>query len=201
MLYLYDLIFVNRDRSISTLQPFDDCSIVSHVLKQSISLYSQRCQINVTSIHTHTRYRMQQSIVIKYFYCPLYTTPQGTNSYSIVHIMTGLQEPKSKRPAGKLSNYTLLFAACRRIYYCLSVITDTAFKQQRLPAWQPILTARNVMPIFFGIAAAFIPIGIGLLYITNLVSRFCVYIFFFFKKIQFFVVFNSNTFSGTRIHY
>jgi len=64
--------------------------------------------------------------------------------------MTGLQDPKSKRPA------------------------DTAFKQQRLPAWQPILTARNVMPIFFGVAAAFVPIGIGLLYITNLVQEFTI---------------------------
>lgn len=64
--------------------------------------------------------------------------------------MTGLQEPKSKRPA------------------------DTAFKQQRLPAWQPILTARSVMPIFFGVAAAFVPIGIGLLYITNLVQEYTI---------------------------
>jgi hypothetical protein len=54
----------------------------------------------------------------------------------------------------------------------LGIITDTAFKQQRLPAWQPILTARNVMPIFFAVAAAFVPIGIGLLYLTNLVSDF-----------------------------
>ncbi|XP_001942963.2 cell cycle control protein 50A [Acyrthosiphon pisum] len=62
--------------------------------------------------------------------------------------MLDLQEPKSKKPA------------------------DTAFKQQRLPAWQPILTARNVMPIFFAVAAAFIPIGIGLLYLTNMVQEF-----------------------------
>ncbi|KAE9532799.1 hypothetical protein AGLY_009880 [Aphis glycines] len=62
--------------------------------------------------------------------------------------MLDAQEPKSKKPA------------------------DTAFKQQRLPAWQPILTARNVMPIFFAVAAAFVPIGIGLLYLTNLVQEF-----------------------------
>ncbi|XP_050544895.1 cell cycle control protein 50A [Daktulosphaira vitifoliae] len=49
---------------------------------------------------------------------------------------------------------------------------DTAFKQQRLPAWQPILTARNVMPIFFALAIAFIPIGIGLLFLTNQVQEF-----------------------------
>uniref|UniRef100_A0A2S2Q413 Cell cycle control protein 50A n=1 Tax=Sipha flava TaxID=143950 RepID=A0A2S2Q413_9HEMI len=62
--------------------------------------------------------------------------------------MTDLPELKSKKPA------------------------DTAFKQQRLPAWQPILTARNVMPIFFAVAAAFIPIGLGLLYLTNQVQEF-----------------------------
>lgn len=40
---------------------------------------------------------------------------------------------------------------------------NTAFKQQRLPAWQPILTARSVLPGFFVISAIFIPIGIVLL--------------------------------------
>ncbi|XP_050425272.1 cell cycle control protein 50A [Adelges cooleyi] len=51
---------------------------------------------------------------------------------------------------------------------------DTAFKQQRLPAWQPILTARNVMPVFFALAAAFIPIGLGLLYLSNIVQEYSV---------------------------
>ncbi|KAF3850336.1 hypothetical protein F7725_020055 [Dissostichus mawsoni] len=39
---------------------------------------------------------------------------------------------------------------------------NTAFKQQRLPAWQPILTAGTVLPAFFIIGLLFIPIGIGL---------------------------------------
>uniref|UniRef100_A0A8C7WS91 Cell cycle control protein 50A n=1 Tax=Oryzias sinensis TaxID=183150 RepID=A0A8C7WS91_9TELE len=39
---------------------------------------------------------------------------------------------------------------------------NTAFKQQRLPAWQPILTAGTVLPAFFVIGLIFIPIGIGL---------------------------------------
>ncbi|XP_015252410.1 PREDICTED: cell cycle control protein 50A-like [Cyprinodon variegatus] len=43
---------------------------------------------------------------------------------------------------------------------------NTAFKQQRLPAWQPILTAGNVLPAFFVIGLIFIPIGIGL-YVTS----------------------------------
>ncbi|KAG9511228.1 Cell cycle control protein 50A, partial [Fragariocoptes setiger] len=37
------------------------------------------------------------------------------------------------------------------------------FKQQNLPAWQPILTAGTVLPTFFLIGVAFLPIGIGLL--------------------------------------
>ncbi|CAG2183134.1 unnamed protein product, partial [Oppiella nova] len=37
------------------------------------------------------------------------------------------------------------------------------WKQQRLPAWQPILTADTVLPAFFLLGIALIPIGIGLL--------------------------------------
>uniref|UniRef100_A0A4W5MUP0 Cell cycle control protein n=1 Tax=Hucho hucho TaxID=62062 RepID=A0A4W5MUP0_9TELE len=43
---------------------------------------------------------------------------------------------------------------------------NTAFKQQRVPAWQPILTAGTVLPAFFVIGLIFIPIGIGL-YVTS----------------------------------
>jgi hypothetical protein len=50
--------------------------------------------------------------------------------------------------------------------------TDSAFKQQRLPAWQPILTAGTVLPTFFIIGVAFIPIGIGLLHFSNNVNFF-----------------------------
>lgn len=49
--------------------------------------------------------------------------------------MQGESEPTSNRPA------------------------DTAFKQQRLPAWQPLLTPRVVVASFFIIGAIFIPIG------------------------------------------
>ncbi|KAF8606474.1 transcription regulator [Ceratobasidium sp. AG-I] len=41
-------------------------------------------------------------------------------------------------------------------------IIDTAFKQQRLKAWQPILTPKTVLPILFIIGLCFAPIG-GLL--------------------------------------
>lgn len=44
---------------------------------------------------------------------------------------------------------------------------DSKFKQQALPAWQPILTAGNVLPTFFVIGVAFIPIGAALIYFSN----------------------------------
>lgn len=47
------------------------------------------------------------------------------------------------------------------------VYKDTAFKQQRLPAWQPIMTASSVLPVFFAIGIIFIPLGIGLLITSN----------------------------------
>ncbi|CAH1391922.1 unnamed protein product [Nezara viridula] len=48
---------------------------------------------------------------------------------------------------------------------------DSAFKQQRLPAWQPILTAGTVLPTFFVIGITFIPIGVGLLYFSEKVKE------------------------------
>ncbi|XP_067126950.1 cell cycle control protein 50A [Centruroides vittatus] len=49
--------------------------------------------------------------------------------------------------------------------------SSSAFKQQKLPAWQPILTAGTVLPTFFIIGLAFIPIGIGLLVSSNEVEE------------------------------
>lgn len=37
---------------------------------------------------------------------------------------------------------------------------DTDFRQQRLPAWRPILTPYNVIPILIGLGIIFIPMGI-----------------------------------------
>jgi len=48
---------------------------------------------------------------------------------------------------------------------------DSKFKQQALPAWQPILTAGTVLPTFFVIGVAFIPIGVGLMYFSNQVQE------------------------------
>ncbi|XP_068454921.1 cell cycle control protein 50A-like [Clinocottus analis] len=49
---------------------------------------------------------------------------------------------------------------------------NTAFKQQRLPAWQPILTAGTVLPAFFIIGLLFIPVGIGLFVTSNNIREF-----------------------------
>ncbi|XP_055715571.1 cell cycle control protein 50A [Phlebotomus papatasi] len=49
--------------------------------------------------------------------------------------------------------------------------SDSAFKQQRLPAWQPVLTAGTVLPTFFIIGIAFIPVGVALLYFSDNVQE------------------------------
>jgi hypothetical protein len=53
----------------------------------------------------------------------------------------------------------LLFAAVAR------------FKQQQLPAWQPILTPLPVIVTFFCVALVFLPIGIALLLASNSVRQ------------------------------
>ena len=51
---------------------------------------------------------------------------------------------------------------------------DTKFKQQKLPAWQPIMTAGTVLPVLFAVGVAFIPLGVALLVTSNNVSVLCV---------------------------
>ncbi|KAJ7090183.1 cell cycle control protein [Mycena belliarum] len=48
---------------------------------------------------------------------------------------------------------------------------DTAFKQQRLKAWQPILTPKTVLPTLFIIGILFAPIGGLLIWGSSLVSE------------------------------
>ncbi|CZR68635.1 related to cell division protein CDC50 [Phialocephala subalpina] len=48
---------------------------------------------------------------------------------------------------------------------------NTAFRQQRLKAWQPILTPKTVLPLFFVIGIIFAPIGGGLLYASAQVQE------------------------------
>jgi len=47
----------------------------------------------------------------------------------------------------------------------------TAFKQQRLKAWQPILTPKTVLPTFFVVGLLFLPLGIGLLVTSQQVQE------------------------------
>jgi hypothetical protein len=44
---------------------------------------------------------------------------------------------------------------------------NTAFKQQRLKAWQPILTPKPVILAFIIVGIVFIPIGVGIVYSSN----------------------------------
>ncbi|KAG5989864.1 hypothetical protein E4U52_005160 [Claviceps spartinae] len=48
---------------------------------------------------------------------------------------------------------------------------NTAFRQQRLKAWQPILTPKTVLPLFFSIGIIFAPIGGLLLYASSQVQE------------------------------
>lgn len=42
-----------------------------------------------------------------------------------------------------------------------------AFRQQRLKAWQPIMTPFKVVAIFVAIGVAFIPTGVTILHTSN----------------------------------
>jgi len=57
----------------------------------------------------------------------------------------------SKRPASEQGGLPARNALIK--------IADTAFKQQRLKAWQPILTPKAVLPTLFLIGLIFAPIG------------------------------------------
>ena len=50
---------------------------------------------------------------------------------------------------------------------CSRKPNGSAFHQQKLAAWQPILTASTILPVFFTIGIIFIPIGIALLATSN----------------------------------
>ncbi|KAL4986686.1 ligand-effect modulator 3 family [Aspergillus falconensis] len=48
---------------------------------------------------------------------------------------------------------------------------NTAFRQQRLKAWQPILTPKSVLPLFFVVGVIFAPIGGLLLWASSTVEE------------------------------
>jgi cell cycle control protein 50 len=70
-----------------------------------------------------------------------------------------------KRPASECMRRLLSVSRCE------PVSPDTAFKQQRLKAWQPILTPRTVLPTLFIIGLLFAPIGGLLIWGSNKVSK------------------------------
>jgi dipeptide/tripeptide permease len=67
---------------------------------------------------------------------------------------------KNKKAKNQLvfSTYLSFFL----LFHAFHFFLDTAFKQQRLPAWQPIITADTALPVFLIIGLVFIPIGIVL---------------------------------------
>jgi len=64
--------------------------------------------------------------------------------------------------------YLIYILAPKRFFW--NFVLDTAFKQQRLKAWQPILTPKTVLPTFFIVGIIFAPLGGLLLYASNNVS-------------------------------
>jgi hypothetical protein len=50
------------------------------------------------------------------------------------------------------------------------MMVDSSFRQQRLKAWQPILTPATVLPTFLLVGILFVPLGGVLLYGSNQVS-------------------------------
>jgi len=48
---------------------------------------------------------------------------------------------------------------------------NSDFKQQKLKAWQPVLTASSVLPTFFVVGLAFLPISIGLFFSSSSVQE------------------------------
>lgn len=83
----------------------------------------------------------------------------------VTHDGSDSQNPKSKKPKGNL--FHAKADGVRVLCHFAQLSLDSAFKQQRLPAWQPILTAGTVLPTFFVIGVAFIPIGIGMLWFSD----------------------------------
>ena len=59
---------------------------------------------------------------------------------------------------------------CTRSHVKLHRLLDTAFKQQRLKAWQPILTPKSVLPTLLIVGLIFAPIGGVLIWGSNQVG-------------------------------
>ncbi|KAJ1920448.1 alkylphosphocholine resistance protein lem3 [Mycoemilia scoparia] len=79
----------------------------------------------------------------------------GSNAQEMVRKIMASDEAENLRQAWNQGKYML----------------DTAFKQQRLRAWQPLLTPKSVLPTFFIIGIIFAPIGGVLLWAANKVPE------------------------------
>jgi hypothetical protein len=99
-----------------------------------------------------------------------------------------VDKPKRKRPASTYPVPLLHLIPCLYISLiefvadtCMLIrnrlTVDTAFKQQRLKAWQPILTPKSVLPTLFAIGLLFAPIGAVLIWGSNTVSSMAISFF------------------------
>lgn len=79
------------------------------------------------------------------------------------------QTPEGKAKGAWKRPASVFFVLCHTGRQ-LTFRPDTAFKQQRLKAWQPILTPKVVLPTFFILGLLFAPIGGLLIWGSNLVS-------------------------------
>ncbi|KAF2660877.1 CDC50 family protein-like protein [Lophiostoma macrostomum CBS 122681] len=78
-------------------------------------------------------------------------TQQQVEHTDSIHSQDPHQDPKKKTKSRRPAN--------------------TAFRQQRLKAWQPILTPKTVLPLFFIVGIIFAPIGGLLLYASSQVKE------------------------------
>ena len=79
--------------------------------------------------------------------------------------MADKEKEKSRRPEG----FEIRFFFLASLNF-LSFL-DTPFKQQRMKAWQPILTPIKVIVIFLIIGIIFIPVGTSLLSSSKKVKK------------------------------
>lgn len=79
-----------------------------------------------------------------------------------------MSEHKSKKPASTKEKKQ--HDSMRSHWHHLLYTIDTAFKQQRLKAWQPLLTPKTVLPTLFAVGIVFAPLGGLFLYESETVK-------------------------------
>ena len=105
--------------------------------------------------------------------CLVLTIPTPRLSSSYTHFRT-YKPPLPIRPFSFLTALLLVVV----LFYSFAdtpprlTLLDTAFKQQRLKAWQPILTPKSVLPTLFLIGLLFAPIGAVLVWGSGTVTSF-----------------------------